>query len=143
MTVVMIGVDGSDASRRAVDFAIELGEEFKLELIVLHVIPWSPYSFSTPDENEHRHAQRTREIQAAQEQVVDPALHLVANSHLTAEGVVRHGHPVEVMIALSIERQVRHIIVGRTGDSRVKQALFGSTPSQLIVSSPVPVTVVP
>lgn len=143
MTDVMIGVDGSKASRRAVDFAIEIAQEFELGLIIVHVIPWSPYSFSTPDENEHRHAQRTREIQAAQEQVVDPALHLVANSHLKAESVVRHGHPVELMIALAVERGVRHIIVGRTGDSRVKQVLFGSTPSQLIVSSPVPVTVVP
>lgn len=143
MSEVMIGIDGSKASMRAVDFAIEIAKEFELGLIVIHVIPWSPYSFSTPDENEHRHAQRKQEIKAAQDQLVDPALHRVALSHLSAEGIVRHGHPVEIMTELAAERGVRHIIVGRTGDSRIKQVLFGSTPSQLILSSTVPVTVVP
>ena len=143
MTDIMIGVDGSEASMRAVDFAIEIARELELGLIVVHVIPWSPYSFSTPDENARRHTHRAQEIKAAQEQVIDPALEHIALSHLAADGVVRHGHPVEVMTALAAERGVRHIIVGRTGDSRVKQILFGSTPSQLVVSSPVPVTVVP
>ena len=143
MTGVLIGIDGSDASMRAVDFAVEMAREFDLGLIVVHVIPWSPYSFSTPDENARRHAQRAQEIASAQEQVIQPALARIAEAGVRSEGVVRHGHAVEVMTALALKRGVRHIIVGRTGDSRVKQILFGSTPSQLVVSSPVPVTVVP
>lgn len=143
MTDVMIGVDGSEASRRAVDFAIEIAKEFELEVVVVHVIPWTPYSFSTPDENEHRHNQRKQELKAANDQIIDPALHRLALSQVKAEGLVKHGHPVEVMIDLAVAQGVRHIIVGRTGDSRIKQVLFGSTPSQLIISSPVPVTVVP
>ena len=35
------------------------------------------------------------------------------------------------------------IVVGRTGDSRVKRALFGSIPGHLVHESTIPVTVVP
>lgn len=143
MSEVLIGVDASDASRRAVGFAVEVAKEFELGIIVVHVIPWSPYSFTTSDENEHRHLQREKELTAAHEQVVEPAIHQVSMANIKAEAVVRHGHPMEVMIEIARERGVRHIIVGRTGDSRIKQALFGSLPTQLILHSTVPVTVVP
>ncbi len=143
MSKVLVGVDGSDASRRTVDFAVELAKDFEIGIIVVHVIPWSPYSFTTSEENEHRHLQREVELVAAREQIVEPAIHQVANANIKVEAVVRHGHPVEVMIEIARERGVRHIIVGRTGDSRIKQALFGSLPTQLILHSTVPVTVVP
>ncbi len=36
-----------------------------------------------------------------------------------------------------------HIVIGRTGESRVKHLLFGGVPGRLIAAAPVPVTVVP
>ena len=35
------------------------------------------------------------------------------------------------------------VLVGRTGDSRIKTILFGSIPASLVQMSPVPVTIVP
>jgi nucleotide-binding universal stress UspA family protein len=34
-------------------------------------------------------------------------------------------------------------VLGRTGDSRVRRALFGSLPAHMVQVAPVPVTVVP
>lgn len=143
MAMLMVGVDGSVASRHAVEFACVRAKQLDFELLIVHVIPWSPYSFTTPGENEYRSAQRTKEINAATEQIVDPMVALASEEGVTATGYVRHGDPVDLMVDLVRDRGVEHLVVGRTGDSRVKRTLFGSTPSHLVQVAPVPVTVVP
>ena len=143
MTTVLVGVDGSDSSRRAMAFACERARQLDLELLVVHVIPWSPYSFNTPTENEHRHAQKQFEIDAAQEQVVKPACALAEEAGVPVEGLVRHGDPVELLLDLAKGKDVSHIVVGRTGDSRMRRVVFGSTPGHLVQLAHVPVTVVP
>lgn len=143
MSEILIGVDGSDHSRRAVEFAVARAHERDGSVAIVHVIAWSPFSFNTPTENEHRHAQKAAEISAATEQVIDPLAALVKEAGVPFEVFVIHGDPVDTIIKLVGERHSDHIVVGRTGDSRVRQAIFGSTPAHLVQEAPVPVTVVP
>ena len=65
---MLVGVDGSESSRRAVDFAATRAKAGDARLIVAHVIEWSPYTFNTPEENEIRHRRREEEIARAQTQ---------------------------------------------------------------------------
>lgn len=143
MDVVLVGVDGSDASTRAVEFATRRAQQLGLSVLVVHVIPWSPYSFTTPGENERRHAVREEEITAATEQLCEPAVEMVREAGIPVDSVVRHGDVVDVIFDLAKEKGALQIVVGRTGDSRVRQAVFGSLPSHLVQAAPVPVTVVP
>jgi nucleotide-binding universal stress UspA family protein len=68
---------------------------------------------------------------------------MVREAGLPVEVVVRHGDPVDLLIEIAQERGSDHIVLGRTGDSRVRRALFGSLPAQMVQVAPVPVTVVP
>ncbi|HSK28088.1 MAG TPA: universal stress protein [Jiangellales bacterium] len=140
--VILVGVDQSDGSRRAVEFARDRAREVGAALLIAHVIPWSPYSFTTPEENETRHVRREAELAAAREQVLGPACALVGDGvECTSEA--RHGHPAETLSSLAREHDAMHVVVGRTGESRLRSMLFGSVPSQLIQIADVPVTVVP
>lgn len=143
MSVVVVGVDNSEACRRAVEFAARRAQQLGFSVCLVHVIPWSPYSFSTPGENERRGAAKAEEIAAAQEQIVDPLSSLVETEGVPVESVVRHGDPVDLIIELATSKQARQIVVGRTGDSRVRRAVFGSIPGHLVQVAPLPVTVVP
>lgn len=143
MSLVLIGVDASDASTRAVEFASLRAKQLGFELCIVHVIPWSPYSFSTPDELSHRHQTRQAEIAAATEQIIEPRLTKAREAGITAEGIVRHGDPVDLLNDLVTERHAVQVVVGRTGDTRVKRAIFGSIPGHLTRTATVPVTVVP
>jgi nucleotide-binding universal stress UspA family protein len=140
--VVLVGVDSSDASKRALAFARDRAKAIDASLVIAHVIPWSPYSFTTPEENEARPVRRKAELAAAYEQVLEPAAALVGDD-VPCTTVARHGHPAEVLCSLAREHDATRIVVGRTGESRVKSALFGSVPSHLIQMADVPVTVVP
>jgi nucleotide-binding universal stress UspA family protein len=140
---ILIGVDRSDHSRRAVEFAVARAVERQDSVVLTHVIPWSPFSFNTPSENEHRHTQKQAEVAAATTQVIEPLVGIAREAGIPAEVIVLHGDPVDMLIDIARDRGSDHIVLGRTGDSRVRQALFGSLPAQMVQLAPVPVTVIP
>lgn len=141
---IVVGLDGSEASGRAADAAADAARRHDLRLVLACVVPWSPYSFTSNEENERRAIDKKAEIAAAHERVLDPVLaRLSGAGDVAVEGLVRHGHPAETLVAIARENDAAWITVGRTGQSRVRTLLFGSTPSNLIQLSPVPVLVVP
>jgi nucleotide-binding universal stress UspA family protein len=141
--VVVVGVDGSEAGERAAHFAGRIAREAGTTLLVVHIVPWSPFAVQTAEDNEQRHVTKQRETQEAHEGIVDPLVAALGDAGVKAEGMVRHGHPAETLCDIGHERGATHLLVGRRGQSRVRTLLFGSTPGNLIQIATVPVTVVP
>ncbi|GGL44601.1 universal stress protein [Phycicoccus endophyticus] len=143
METVVVGVDNSDASTRAVEFAVERAQHNDWRVVLVHVIPWTPYSFQTPSENEHRHREKAREVAAATEQILAPMADIAERAGVSHEELVHHGKPSETITDVAAETGAVHIIVGRTGDGGLREAVFGSVASRLVQHAHLPVTVVP
>ncbi len=141
--VVLVGVDCSNCSSRALEYAAERASVSGAKLVVAHVIEWSKFQFSTPQENEQRHLRREEEIARAKAEIIDPIIKNLSARGVEAEGVVRHGHPSETLVKLADELAVSSIVIGRRGVSGLKAQLFGSVPSSLVQIAGCPVTVVP
>ena len=140
---VLLGVDGSDSSSRATEFAAELALGAKSRLLVAYIIEWSPFTFNTPEENEVRHKRREQELSRAQSEVIAPIIKSLEKRGIDAEGIVRHGKPVVALAEIASTKKVSQIVVGRRGESNLGGLLFGSLTAGLLQVSPVPVTVVP
>jgi nucleotide-binding universal stress UspA family protein len=140
---VLVGVDRGEASTRAVEFATDRAKRNGWEILLVHVINWSPYAMMTPTENEQRHRDRQREIEYATEQIIAPMRAIVDGAGVPVRTEVRHGKPSDTLIDLAEANDVVHIIVGRLGDSGLREAIFGSVASRLVQHASVPVTVVP
>ena len=141
--IMLVGIDGSPESQRAATFAAGRAKLNNAHLIVVYVIEWSPYTFNTPEENEVRHKRREEEISVAQERVLDPLLKQLRDLSVEVSGVMRHGHPAQVLNDLAADHGAIQTFIGRRGHSRLKNLLFGSVASDLVQTSRVPVTVVP
>ena len=139
----LVGVDNSDCSRRAFNFACKRAKSAGAKLVVVYVIEWSPYTFNTPEENEERHQRHEEEIERANKSVLDPFLKQVSDAGIEGDRIVRHGNVSEVLNGLATECNADQIIVGRVGQSGLKSLLFGSVTTKLVQLSNVPVTVVP
>jgi nucleotide-binding universal stress UspA family protein len=139
----LVGIDNSDCSRRALEFARQRAKSMNARLILAYVIEWSPYSFNTPEENEQRHKRREEEITIAHASVLAPALASLEGSGVVAEGIVRHGNVAKVLNDLAVEHGAIQIVVGKIGASGLKSLIFGSVTSKLVQLASVPVTVVP
>lgn len=147
MESVLIGVDQSTASRRAVEFALSRARINGWRAKLVHVISWSPYTLMTPEDIEKRPVARKDEIAKAQELIIDPLLAWIESDKL-ADGIdltteIRHGRPSETLSDIATEEAHDMVIVARTGQSDLRNAIFGSTASRLAQHSPVPTLIVP
>jgi nucleotide-binding universal stress UspA family protein len=142
-TKILVAVDGSKGSKRALDAAVAQAKLANASLLLTYVIEWSPYSFHTPQELEERHSRRESEIQRANDSVLNPLVEKLSESNIEVESVVHHGKIAETLNDLADEHGVSCIYIGRLGESRVKSMIFGSVTAALIQSASVPVTVVP
>lgn len=143
-TTLIVGLDGSEAGTRALDFAKARAKLIgECRIVLVYVIEWSPFSFQTAEENEKRHARREEELQLAHERVVDPAVKKSEAEGCTVEGVVLHGDVADILEGLAKKRGAAQIIVGRMGERNMKERLFGGVTGRLVAASSVPITVIP
>ncbi len=140
---IMVGIDGSEDSRRAVEFAVAQARPVNARLVVAFVIEWSPYTFNTPEENEIRHKRREEELQTAHERVLDPMLKSLESAGVETAGIVRHGGVADMLLRIGKEQNAKRIVVGRSGRQTVSSMIFGSVAAKLIQLADVPVTIVP
>jgi len=140
---ILVGVDGTEENRRAIDYAIKEAKRSKAKLILAYVIKWSPYTFQTAEENERRHKRKVEDIQFVQERVLDPMLESLASEGLEITGLVRHGQVADSLIYIAKKHGATEIVVGRIGESGLKTLVFGSVVAKLIQLSHIPVTIVP
>lgn len=142
-SVLMVGVDCSECGDRAVAYAAAQARLANARLYVVHVIEWSPYSFSTVQENAERHKRREEEIQRAHSDIIDPIVERLRSEGIDAEGLVHHGHVADTLNAIAKSKGAINIILGRQGTSKLKAHVFGSVGSRLVQSADCAVTVVP
>lgn len=139
----LIAFDGSAASERALTFGAERARAAGAQLLLAHVLEWSPYSFLSAEEVAERHKRRTEEVGRAETVILDPVRKKLAGQGLSVETVVRYGHVAEVLCDLATEYGATQIIVGRTGEKGLQARLFGSVAGTLAQAAPVPCTIVP
>jgi len=142
-SVLMVGIDCSECGDRAVKYAAEHARLSNARLYIAHVIEWSPFTFSTLEENAQRHKRREEEIQRAHAEIIDPVVDKLKSEGLDVEGLVRHGHVADTLNRLARENGVTNIILGRNGKSVFKSQVFGSVGSHLVQAAECAVTVVP
>jgi nucleotide-binding universal stress UspA family protein len=140
---ILVPVDGSEQSMRAVDYAIELAKKYHAELIALTVshIPLSSYGFrSRPDTVKHEKEKETLESkewflnieEAAKENNISLKTDLV-DSQMSVEGTI---------VEYAESQHIDLIVLGTTGRSGFKKLLLGSVASGVVSYAACPVMVV-
>ena len=140
---ILVALDGSDGSKRALSAAAQHARLTNSDLVLAYVIDWSPYSFHTPQELEERHQRRESEIQRANDSVLNPEIAALEAEGINVETVVHHGKIAETLLELGDQHGISQIYIGRRGESRMHAMIFGSVSAALVQTSSVPVTVVP
>ncbi len=139
----IVGIDDSEDSYRAAEFAVSMAESPDTSIHIIHVLEWSPYSFLTPEELDERHKRRGEELERASSAIVAPIIQKLEGSACKVTGEVRYGAIAETISNYCDQVSGDQVIVARSGDSQLSTRLFGTVPSTLIQISKVPVTVVP
>ncbi|MDB6176500.1 universal stress protein [Paracoccus sp. Z330] len=140
---IVVGFDGSEASRRALDFAVKRAKLQGDNILIAHILEWSPYSFLTPSEIEERHRRRKEELERAESAIITPVIKAIEAEGVPVTAMMKYGHIAETICKISESEKAELIIIGRMGTSGLSSRIFGSVAGTLAQIAPVPVTIVP
>lgn len=128
---IVVGIDGSDPSLRALAKAIHQAQLHQAGLHVLNAIDISPALLHLP----HDVTVDTRDTAAEQRALVwESARLLLEDAGLEVVRVDREGAPGKALVDYSAEIEAELVVVGTRGRGRVKSLLLGST-AQYVVNS--------
>lgn len=130
---IIVGLDGSSDSMRALQWAIPLARCSGAEVIAVHA--WRPTHGSSPFAVEGKGP--------AQVMLEDNWCAPLAQAKLPHRAIVVEGNPASVLINTAVEERADLIVVGARGIGGFAELLVGSVSQQLTAHAPVPVVVVP
>ena len=134
MNKILIGFDGSEGSKKALNRAIMLlGENG--EIILLAVVP-SPADKTFVDVNAYNYLKRK-----AKDLIYQAVLDL-GNYKFKIKEMVEEGDPASVIIDVANRLNVDLIVLGSKGQSELGQYLIGSVANKVVQYAAKPVMVV-
>ncbi|MCP4187733.1 MAG: universal stress protein [Gammaproteobacteria bacterium] len=141
--IYVVGVDGSEGSVRAVQYAVDQAFKTNAAVKIIHVLEWSPYTFLTNEELAERHKRRKQELERAKTAIIDLVVKEINEQGVSIVGEVRYGNIVEQLQQYCEELDASHMYIGRHGGGAISTRIFGSVPGALVQVSNIPITVVP
>jgi nucleotide-binding universal stress UspA family protein len=135
MADIVVGYDGSDGARAALDVALDAGSTLGDRVVIAFGYHVQKLGGEVLD--------YAKAVQERAEEAVEHGVHQAQAKGVEVESVVIERHPAEALADLGRERGARMIVVGTHGESPLKGALLGSTAHKLLHVSEVPVLVVP
>jgi nucleotide-binding universal stress UspA family protein len=130
---VVVGFDGSDESRRALEWGAEECELRRCALVVVHADRWSAPALALPVFGEE---------EIIEEDILDEGLHLVRMKHPTVDVRGERLAPPagESLVAASEFSSL--LVVGSRGEGHVQQMILGSVSRYCVEHARCPVVVV-
>jgi nucleotide-binding universal stress UspA family protein len=134
MSTLVVGYDGTDGSRAALDAAVALAAKLGDGVVVVfaHVTSRLGGEVRDYDDAVREHGRG----------VLEEARSIAREAGVEVELVMRELSSAEALIAVADEHDGRMIVVGSYGERPIKSALVGSTPTRLLHLSERPVLVV-
>ncbi len=136
MGQIVVGYDGSDCSKVALDEALRLAGDLGDGVVL--AFGYAPPGIWGGEIAEHEEA-----IEEFGEKVMGEAKQRAAAAGIAAEVEMVPKRGAEALIEVADRRDARTIVVGSYGEAPLKGMILGSTPHKLLHLSKRPVLVVP
>lgn len=133
---VLVLTDGSQNSRSALRYAVEICRNFDASLHLLSVIEDMP-SYATLEVG----SEFISKVQEAIKSEVVSCAGYCETSGITCDGEIRHGVPYEEIINYAKEIDVDLIVMATHGHSGLSHILLGSVAEKVMRHAPCPVMV--
>ena len=150
---VLVPLDGSDHSERALETAIQIAKKFRAKMTLLHVysvaapavIAPEPTTLTPPGVPVVTSAEVAEMVEAARmigTRILADGEKKAKSANVKVETVLREGNTVQEIVALAKEGGFDLIVIGARGVSRLRELLMGSVSEGVIKNAHCPVMVV-
>ena len=137
---ILVPVDFSETSDRALDYAIELAQKFGGDITVMHAYQIPVYGF--PDGAFITGADVATQISQAAQERLDATVRSRKDRGVAMTGVLRDGVPWEEVQAVAAQVSADLVVIGTHGRRGLARALLGSVAENVIRTCDLPVLVI-
>lgn len=123
---ILVGLDGSDYSLRALDFAIDLAKKYQSELVLVHVVMRQIYAINPPEAGILAGTAIVRELETEGKTILAQGEEKVKAQGLPVEARLRQGVPAEELLRAAADEKADLMVLGSRGLSQVRAFLLGS-----------------
>ena len=135
MSEIVIGYDGSDSSRSALNQAFDFAKALEDSIVI--VFAYAPGGYGGGEVPEQRRA-----VEEFGEKMASEAVEAAKAAKLEYKVEMINEHPHEALMTAAEKHDARMIVVGSHGESPLRGAIIGATPYKLVQLSETPVLVV-
>lgn len=135
MSEIVIGYDGSDSSKSALDQAFDFANALGDSIVV--VFAAAPGGYGGGEVPEQRKA-----VEEFGQKVMQEAIDAAKAAEVDCTTELINEHPHDALMTAGDKHEARMIVVGSHGDHPVVGAIIGATPYKLVQMSDRPVLVV-
>ena len=144
---VLVAVDGSENSDRALDLALDLGEKYDADITILNVsrslamgvVPEESTAYASGSL-----ATFAKDLRKIHEEILSKAVaHAkMVKPDLAISSMLKEGDPALEIVNVAKEGGFDVVVVGHKGLGRVKELFLGSTSEKVAHLAPCPVIIV-
>jgi nucleotide-binding universal stress UspA family protein len=136
-TKILVAIDGSPASEKALAAAVDLAANYRAELTALGVVEVPEVVGMIDEVDEIRQG-----TEAYLRQISEAAVNYARSRGVELRSVLVRGHAAEAIVRYAESEGVKLIVVGEHGHSRIARFLLGSTSDRVSEHSPCSVMIV-
>lgn len=140
---IVVGTDGSDTARKAVDEAVDLAKPLNAKLCV--VSAYEPVPQARLREDARQAPVDLQWIVNPREDVdatLSDAADLIRSAGVEVETFAREGDPADAILDVAEERDADLIVVGNKGMTGARRFLLGSVPNKVSHHAPCSVLII-
>ena len=138
---ILVPVDFSDSSLRALDYALALADSVQATVIVLHVVEPAAHADNYLAVSQGLEEANHKLLETGRDRL-DAVTHKRAGQGVPMERLVRMGHAQAEIVDTAKAMGADWIVLASHGDSGVTHSVMGSTAERVVRTAPCPVLTV-
>jgi len=146
---ILVPIDGSDSSMKALELAIDLATKYKSKLCIVNVIPtYQLYCWLMAPGGAFCHESLfiptgvLKEMEEEGKNLLVSALSFVQGIGVESYAIMRKGHPASEIIRVAEEENIDLIVIGNEKRGIFARLLFGNVSQSVANKAPCPVLIV-
>jgi nucleotide-binding universal stress UspA family protein len=136
---ILVPVDGSDNSYRALDAALFLSEKLGSNITVIHVMEDVPVLYI---ESQKLLSELLENYKKEKQDILSKCSEIATKKGETIKTVLLQGNPASIILDFSKKEKYDIVIMGSRGMGKFKEIILGSVSSKIVHHSSCPVMLI-
>jgi nucleotide-binding universal stress UspA family protein len=139
---ILVPLDGSEYSNKALDIAIDLAQKYSGFLVIIHVIPSASTFITGPEASSAQILMSLRsELEESGQKILEEGTRKAQEAGIPVTSILEHGNISDYIISTAEKEKADLIVIGERGLGAVARFFLGSIANKVSHHATCPVLI--